>query len=200
MDEDELRRVKLDFLAAQERGETLGPWLDRYPQYARELVDLAMATEAEHRLEAPSEDELVATREVLRRVAADVVGQPALAPAVGLVARARAVGVRVPQLARRVGLTAEVLYQLDRGYIRLETVPRALLRRLGEALNASAEAVLAGLPRTPPPAAAMAFNARERPAEARQQSFAEALAQAGDLPAGDRATWLAAVREEGLPE
>jgi hypothetical protein len=97
-------------------------------------------------------------------------------------------------------LTADVLYQLDRGYIRLETVPRALLRRLGEALNASAEAVLAGLPPTPPPAAAMAFNARERPQEARQQSFAEALAEATDLPAADRAAWLAAVREEGLPE
>ena len=111
--------------------------------------------------------------------------------------RARALGMRLPALAQRLRLHPEILVKLDQGFIRVDSVPRRLLEQLAAALDSSAELVLASLPQTPQTASAQ-YYADRAPEPARQQSFADALAQAESLPEADRHLWQAVLREEGL--
>ena len=116
----------------------------------------------------------------------------------GLAARAQALGLGLPQLARQLRLTPDLLFKLDRGYLRLDTVPRRFLAHIAAVLHTTAEGLLAGLPGGPAPAAAVGYLHADQPQEAQQQTFLEALAHARGLPAAERERWTAAAREEGL--
>ena len=200
---EELEEIKLAFAAAHERGEPLDAWIRLYPQHAPALIDLAVALDATARPVDVTADEVARIGSVMRSAVAErrqAATAEAAVATVGLLDRAKAVGLRASDLAQRVGLTPDLVIKLDRGFVRLETVPRRLLEQLAEALRTTADALAGGLPRMPVASAGLAFNAKEKPAAARQQSFAEALAQSTSLPPAARERWLAAVREEGLAE
>ena len=76
-------------------------------------------------------------------------------------------------------------------------MPARLVGELAAALRCAPEALAAELPGSPATATAM-YYADVAPETARQQSFAEALAQSDELSDEDRAYWLEAVRAEGL--
>lgn len=133
----------------------------------------------------------------VRRALKEGPSPPQREAALGLVARSRASGITIPQLARRTRLKSDILFKLDRGVLQLETVPKRLLAQLAEALVCPVDALTASLPTSPMTVTAM-YYADQAPDVARQQSFAEALAQSDELPEDDRLHWLAVVREEGL--
>jgi hypothetical protein len=192
-----LREIKLAFIAAHERGEPLAMWLERYPQHARTLIDLAMALEMGKRQPAPSPEEIATASEALRGALQQVTGAPLSRPAPGFMARARALGMRAPTLAQRLRLHPTILIKLDQGFIRVDSVPRRLIEQLAAALDSSAEMVLASLPQVPHTAGAQ-YYADRAPEPARQESFADALAGAEGLPEADRQLWQAVLRDEGL--
>ncbi len=194
---DGLREIKLAFIAAHERGEPLDAWLERYPQHARALIDLAMALDETRRRPTPDAAELALAGEALRKALRRVAGTPLAQPAPGLMARARALGMRLPALAQRLRLWPEILVKLDQGFIRPDTIPRRLVEQLAATLDCPTELVLAWLPPTPRTVGAQ-YYADRTPEPPRQESFAEALARAQGLPEADRQWWLAALREEGL--
>jgi hypothetical protein len=204
-DGDEARReLEERFLDAYLRGEPLAAWLARYPQHGERLAELALAVDAQARLPTAPPDEVAFARSALLR-ALEEVPLPAPAPvgpvpeaAPGLAERAQTLGLGLPQLARQLRLTPDLLFKLDRGYIRLDTVPRRFLAYVAAVLHTTVDGLLAGLPGGPAPATTVGYYTRERPQEAQQQTFLEALEHARGLPAAERDRWVAAAREEGL--
>lgn len=221
----DLEAIRLAFMEARERGEPVHVWLDRYPQYATQLIDLAVALKADDRPIEPSVAEAVRVAGAVRRTLERLASPAILAAAavrveevqqvrqaqqtpeaaqisspqvvLGLAGQARAVGLRVPELARRLRLPVQVLVSLDQGYVRLETVPRQFLQFVAEVVQCTVEALAASL-RPAPTTAGMAFHVQGKPQNARQRSFVEEIEQAPGIDPAEKARWLAAAREEGL--
>lgn len=196
--DDQREEIAERFMLAYARGEPLQEWLARYPQYARDLAELALGLEAQRRLPSAPADEVAFVRSAMLKVLEELPLGSSSEPALGLAARARALKIGIPDLARRLRLTPDLLVKLDQGYIRLETVPRRFLAHVAQGLETTAEALLRGLQAGPQVAGGMAFYTKGRPQAAQQQTFAAALDQAGGMPAAERARWIAAAREEGI--
>lgn len=189
--------VQLRFLEACDRGEPVGPWLAQYPQYCEELIELALSTQSAERLPAPTASDLYYTRQIMQRTLREVAGPAPVAPP-GILARVRAAGLTIEALAARLDIASDLVFKLDGGYLRRDTVPRRLFEQLAAILHDTVEQIMAGVPSRPALAAGAAFYSRRRPAPASQQSFAQAVRESVHIPADARARWLAAVQEEGL--
>jgi hypothetical protein len=182
---DTLRHVQFAFLDALDRGERPDTWLQRYPQYAAALVDLAQARDLEAALPPPSAAAVAAVAAIARRTLGATTG-----PALSLSERARQAGLSIRDLAARVGLTSDILFKIDRRVVRPETVPGALVRDLATALDCTATALRAGLTGGPVTVGAL-YHAKQAP-QVGQQTFAEAVAASVALPPADRQRWLEA--------
>lgn len=192
---DELHRIQAEFAVAYAQGESLVEWIERYPEYALELSDLAFTLDDQDAGPA-SEEGLAAARNALTRARNQVLGTPPTSLSPGLAARATSLGYTVPQLARELHLGGDILFKLDHGMIRLETVPRRLLQQLTAALQWKLDVLPAQLvgARTAP----VFYAADARPQSEEAQSFAEALAASGVMSNDDRLAWLGILRDEGL--
>ncbi|HUS14994.1 MAG TPA: hypothetical protein VM536_08270 [Chloroflexia bacterium] len=182
--------VKLAFLDALERGERPDGWLQRYPQHAAALLDLAQARDLEAAAPQPSAAEVAAIATIARRTLATAQGTPVLT----LSERARQAGLSLRELAGRVGISSDVLVKIDRCVVRPETVPAALLRELAALLDCTAAAVRAGLGGAGPVTAGAYYHAAQAP-QVSQQTFAEAVAASVALDPEARARWLALAAE-----
>jgi len=194
---EEPREVEVAFMDAHARGESVTVWLDRYPQHARALIDLAMALDAAERPRTVEQGDIVAAASALRATFQEVTGFPLSQPAPGLVARVRAHGLRLSELAQRLRLPTAILVKIDQGYVRIETIPQRLIAQLAATLDCASDAILKGLPAAPRTANAHYYASRA-PDPARQESFADALAEADSMDEADRQTWLAVLSDEGL--
>jgi hypothetical protein len=182
---DTLRHVQFAFLDALDRGERPDTWLQRYPQYAAALVDLAQARDLEAALPPPSAAAVAAVAAIARHTLGATTG-----PALSLSERARQAGLSIRDLAARVGLTSDILFKIDRRVVRPETVPGALVRDLATALDCTATALRAGLTGGPVTVGAL-YHAKQAP-QVGQQTFAEAVAASVALPPADQQRWLEA--------
>ncbi|HEY7835379.1 MAG TPA: helix-turn-helix domain-containing protein [Ktedonobacterales bacterium] len=168
-DQAELARLKLELVAAQERGElvatreqtergergALGRAVTAHPAVVGELTQFAaalVATSGYERETPTAETQAVAERAFARALGAAFppVAAPVATPvAGGLGARAAATlralrkarGISLAAAARRLGLGVDVLQNLEAGLIRAASVPNRLTRALGELLEASADQV-----------------------------------------------------------
>lgn len=195
---DELRQIELEFMAAYERGEIITDWIERYPQHAIALTDLAIALElnSPDASDEPDAESLAAAAAALRRAHDEVVGPSPSPSSPGLVARARSLGLTVSQLAGELQLANDILFKLDRGLIWPDTVPKRLMTMVAAALKWPTASLPERLIASQP---AMAlYHAKQKPKLGEPQSFAEALAQSDVIADEDRATWLAIARDEGL--
>lgn len=193
--DDELHRIQAEFALAYAQGESLVEWIDKYPAYALDLADVALTID-EPDMEPATQEALVAATDALTRSRNQVFGTPPTPISPGLSARASSLGYTVPQLAREFHLGGDILFKLDHGMIRLETVPRRLFRQLSAALQWTHDFMPAQLvgARTAP-----AFYAADAPPQSEAaQSFAEALAASDGMSNDDRLAWLGILREEGL--
>lgn len=194
---DELHQIEADFVVAYGQGEHLIEWLERYPEHALALTDLAIALdlEAQHLLSAPSDERLSAAARALTHARNQVFGTPPTPSSPGLVARARSLGYTVPQLARQLRLGGDILFKFNHGMIQPDTVPRRLLKQLAAALEWSIDGLPACL--TGPRPAPAHYYGDTAPQRGNEQSFAEALVDSDATSDEDRAAWLAVLREEG---
>jgi hypothetical protein len=185
----DLRRLKLAFLAALERGESPRPWLAAYPAYAGILADLAVASAAPSTPAPPAEVDAAAA--ILRAtLQAHLTGMGAREP--GLAARIAARGLRLPAVAAHVRLPPEILFKIDRRIIPLDTIPSRLLHALAALLECPIAALCASLAGSGPRTAGALYHAT-RPPAVRQQPFAEAVRTSLTIDPADQAYWLAAV-------
>ena len=182
---ESLRHVQFAFLEALDRGERPDGWLQRYPQHAATLIDLAQARDLEAALPPPTAAEVAAVAAIARRTLAATTGA-----ALSLSERARQAGLSIRDLAARVGLTSDILFKIDRRVVRPETVPGVLVRDLAAALGCTATALRAGLTGGPVTAGAL-YHAKQAP-QVGQQTFAEAVTASVALPPAARQRWLEA--------
>ncbi len=184
--------------AAPDDRTLLRAWAARFPDHADALIAVSFAgLAAGVSLSDPLEDgpedaETVA----LGRAFLDDYFMPA--QIVSLVDEARARGLTPPAFAKTLRLDTPALGRLNQRLLEAATLPRALVRRVAEALGRSADEVAAYLSRPPRLAAGAQYKAKAAPVlreSAPQQSFADATR---GLPQDDRDFWQSEAEREGL--
>jgi transcriptional regulator with XRE-family HTH domain len=201
-DERELTQVKMDLVAARERGErgALARALAAHPGHVAELTQFAAALVAtsgyEH--EVPTQETMaIAQRASARGLAAVFPARVSVKPAGGLGARAvatlkalrRARGLSLASVARQLGLGLDVLSDLEAGVIRAASVPDRLTQALGDLLQSSAEQVRAALETQPvlrPAYGRDRASAQDIP----ERDFADAVRVSTSMSAEQKAEWL----------
>ena len=182
--------------AAPDDRALLRRWTDRFPYFADELIAVGYARAALGlTLTDPAAE-------------AEWEGAPARPPAAsppiaGLVAEAGGRGLDVAALARTLRLSRLLLSRLETRTVRPGTIPRSLVRRLGEALGRPFEEVAAYLRGAPRLAAQAHFKARRAPAlvaesGAARPDFADEIGRDATLTEEDRAYWRAEIAEGTL--
>ena len=197
---DQLQQIKIEFMVAYENGEDISRWIARHPEHAIVLTDLAIALEMAcvESTEEPSNDELAATTEALRRAREKVLGSSPSPSSPGLVTRARALGHTVPQLAEQIRLSSDILFKIDRGMIRLDSLPHHLIHLIAAALNWPVSTLPTSLVRVQP--ARALYHAKQKPVVGEPQTFVEALNESEVIREADRSAWIAIACDEGLIE
>ena len=179
----------------------LQEWVDRYPQFRKDLIDFAAAWAEQ--LVLPAAEGIGAETEKLlvdramshvHNVAynrdVERLRQTATDDSVrSLTGDAQRVGTRPAELAKACGLDLGLLSKLNNRQIHPWTIPAELIGMLAEHLNKTVAALkifFAGPPRA---AVGKAYLSRGKPTASPQQSFAEAVQQSS-LSDEEKARWL----------
>jgi len=175
---------------APRTGETLARYVERYPQYAPDLLLLTMETAV---AEAQTPPMATPPPDLLRRLRADARATLAPRPAFSsLLGQAREhAGLTPRALAAQLGVGVDVLALLEERHVRVETVVTPFLRRLAGLVGASVAAVQ-GYLALPPLAASpgVAYHAPRGHSAARSLSFAEAIAESALTTPQQKERWL----------
>jgi transcriptional regulator with XRE-family HTH domain len=203
--DNELTRLKVELVAARERGEAraLPRLLASHPQYVSELIQFSaalLATNINDTATITPESEQIAARARSRAFAA-VFGAPvaaaatAVAPAraVSLKALRQARGLSMPEAARKLGLGLDVLSSLESGRIAARTIPDRLVRALGELLDAATEqmqTLLQGQATLRPAFQRSRTGATRQGQASQEMDFAEAVRLSVEMTPEEKAQWL----------
>lgn len=207
----ELQQAKMELVAAHEAGKAAGlrQVALRYPAQLEKLTDFVAGLYAtdlrEQEAALPVTAEIEALTQRARQRALSAVFSALSAPQasaalVSTLAQARlASGLKLVELARRLGLGADVVQKLEQGRILAASVPQRLADRLAEALVVSKEQVWAMLRSTPGAALQPALqrrrsvgkNSQTEGGPAQPQTFAEAVQHSPSMAAEQRSFWLA---------
>ena len=200
---DDFEQVAEAYLLAQAKGErdTLERLTAAYPQHEERLLAFALLDAAAPTF--PTRTDLAAVATQITPALTQRALRAAFAPGqdlqlAGILARGQEIGMSARALAEAVDLPRDLVLQLDRRLIAVGTVPRRCLQRLATALQTSAESVQAFLAGGPATQVASYNYAPAAPRAGARQSFAEALAASGLATESQRATWQAALADEGL--
>ena len=200
----EMRRAKMELVAAHERGDTrlLHQKMTKSDAVQQDaLADFVAglyATDLTAEEEAlPLSADIVALSQRARQRALAAVFASAVAPAASLTQARKAAGLALVELARRLNLGTDVVQKLEQGRLVAASVPHKLAARLAEALKLTSEQVWELL-RMPPTMQAQPALLRQRTvgkvSAKRQtpepQTFAEAIQHSPNMTAAQRADWL----------
>ena len=177
----------------------LQEWVERYPQYRRELVDFAAAW-AEQLLLPPAPEMELETEKVLIDRAMSYVLTVAYerdtqtqslaesGKAVhSLTEEARRAGIKPQQLANALVLDLPLISKLNNRQI--TEIPALLISHLGQLLQKPAAVIEAYFAQPPQVAVDAAFLAHGKPASPARQTFADAV-RASSLSVEEKARWL----------
>lgn len=191
------------FMAATERPsyDTLRAWIRRYPQFERELTDLAASWALTEHLppnrEAIDEDRLLLRGASLvgnilheRRAARDRQEEEP-STIVSLLVRGNEIGLKFRSLAEAVGMSPALVREIDRRLIRLASIPDEAIRSLARALRCAPGAILRYLDGPPRFAPGAQYRADQAPVLGEQCDFFVAVREDKSLSAEQRARWLA---------
>lgn len=203
------RQYEIDRITAQYaddyrsgRAPRMEEYLQRYPQYASELLEFAVYfhtvgfdVEALDAAPAPTLS-AAAQRAILRiRERNAITSAPPVADSIeGLVKQGAKAGYSARKLAQAVGLTIDVLVKLEARVIAVATIPPTLVTRLATTLRAAPEAVAAYLGATHPGQAG-AFYYSDQPPAQQQESFLDAV-RASALSPERKQEWAAIVKDD----
>jgi hypothetical protein len=199
------RQYEIDRITAQYaddyrsgRAPRMEEYVQRYPQYTRELLEFAVyfhtvGFDAAEPDEVPTTELSPAAQRALARIR-EQRAAAAVSPIEGLVKRGATVGYAPRRLAESVGLTTELLGKLEARAIAVATIPPTLVRRLADALKVAPEAVASYLGAARPGQAG-AFYYSDRPPTQHQESFLDAV-QASALSPELKREWDEIVKED----
>jgi transcriptional regulator with XRE-family HTH domain len=174
--------VSLDAFVAQEPPEVreeLRAFLE-FNLMLGELDEPAILTPAE---EAAADRVMALARAAFER---ELIGEPAQ----NLTDLRKSRQMTVGRLARRLKLPVDLLARLERGKVRVATIPERLIERLAEALQTSTSAIQATLLAPPPVSTAARLSAEDGIIEPEEPvvSFARAFADSAPTEE-ERAAW-----------
>lgn len=214
--DEELLRITAEYAEEARSGAAprISDYVRRYPHYARELVEYALAFSAVF-ADQPAPDErpaavpspaarkaLAFIREQSAAYETAAAAAPAPAPAEAeaidsLLKRGVAVGYSPARLFSELGLSADLGAKLEAHAIAVATIPRTLVERLARLLQTSAEAVQAYLASTRPQAQGAQLYLAERPPEYSQQPFLDAV-EHSTLSEDEKHAWVEIARRDGV--
>lgn len=172
----------------------IADYLQRYPQYARELLEFALSFHAfeadEPQFTPPPATQLSPAAERALRL----VRQAALE---GLVKQGRSVGYKPAQLAEALGLSLDIVAKLDARTIIANTIPNRLIQRIAAVLQVVPETVQAYFS-TPPQAAVGTFSYADQAPQEQQEAFIDAVNTSSLLDAARKGEWIATITQELL--
>ncbi len=171
---------------------TLREWVQLYPQFERELAELAshlpvdpMALPETGGTEAFIEKGMAGLQALLAKQ--PPMGDPR--PIAGLFAEAKQQGLSSNALARKVGLPVTMLAMLDRKLFRFASIPAAVHSALSHALEIPERTIAAFLQGQPTFAVGAAFKSKQAPKLPEQVDFLEELERDPGLSKKARARW-----------
>lgn len=196
---DPFEEIQNEFLVAIDDDPTrLGEWLREFPQYARQLTDLAlhharMEMAPDPELDSAEEEAFIASgmeivEGILQKRGASATAETALME--DLLAEANARGLTPHGLARVLRLTVPLVTRLHRRLIRYGSIPAQLVHDLAGALKRDVASVITYLQQPPALAAGANYRSEAAPAVGEAQEFAEELAKDDNLSDADRAYWM----------
>ncbi len=172
----------------------LKEWIQAYPAQAQDLMAWASAepifqVAEERAVYALSEDRILAIgAEVL---AAQRAKMETVSPSLtSLVATAKEKGLNVKTLAKRVGIGVTLIAKLQDRHLLANTVPALLIERLSEALEVTTDQIRTYLQQPPKLATGAMYKSSDVPTIGAQQAFSEALAEAMEMTAEEKALWI----------
>ena len=187
----------------------LEEWVERYPQFRKDLIDFA-ATWAEQLVLPAAEGIGAETEKLLVDRAMSHVHNVAYNqdverlrqtttddPVRSLTGDAQRVGARPAELAKACRLDLGLLSKLNSRQIQPWTIPAELIRMFAEQLNKSVPALMIFFAGSPRAVSAKAYLSRSKPTGTVQQSFAEAVRQSS-LSDEEKARWLSEQTAEGV--
>lgn len=177
---------------------TLAEWVERYPQYARELTEFALyRAVAEHGPEPvvpPEEDQAFMARAmgILDGILAEQAPAPAAqCPIADLLGEAKARGLNARGLAHKLRVPPTMVARLRRRMIRFASIPREIVEGLARVLERDVTSIVAYLNQPPTFATGVSYKSEGVPTLAEPEDFFTALLSDEDLGDEDRAYWAA---------
>lgn len=177
-------------------------YLQRYPEYASELLEFAVyfhtiGFDAEASEVSPASELSPAAQramQIIQSRSAPATATPTAQSIEGLVKQGTKAGYSARKLAGAVGLTTEVLGKLEARVIAVATIPPTLVARLASTLQVMPEAVAAYLGATSPGQAGAFYYADQPPAQ-QQESFLDAV-HASTLSPELKQEWTTIVKND----
>lgn len=171
----------------------LKEWVMAHPEQAQSLVAWASAESVfqvaeERSVYAISEERAQALG---ASVLAEVRGkmEASSRPLQSIVATAKERGLSVKTLAQRIGVGVTLVAKLQDRLLVANSVPNALVERLSEALDVTAEQIRAYLQLPPQLAKGAMYKSADVPVVGAQQEFEKAIESALDMSAAEKAFW-----------
>jgi hypothetical protein len=175
----------------------LAAWIDRYPQYRRELTNLALdrlqvELHASASAEPDDDPEMVErgmslVEGILRAQRTSPAAQHALQD---LFAEAAARGLGPRRLATALRLTPAMLRRLERRLIRFSSIPSRLIQHMASLLECDIQSVTAYFQRPPVLAAGVQYKSEGIPTLGEPVDFTDALRTDPAVSADDLEYWL----------
>jgi hypothetical protein len=191
----------LDEMAASEPvldARALTRWMERYPQYEREIMDFAARLGLMTHLppdDTPLEDEegfYSRGLEVVRRVMDARRSREARdeAPITSLIAEAKGRNLDVTKLAAAADLSVPIIVKFEQRLISFASIPREAIEALARTVQRSAESVAAYLQTAPGFAPGASYKSESAPKLPPQQDFSEAVRSDRTLAEEKKSVWL----------
>jgi len=177
---------------------TLNEWVRRYPYYEQELTEFTVARNLLHTLPEPvvteqAEAELMNFgKGMIQSLVSTARGtrKQVNSPLTSLLAAGSAIGLKLPDIAKRTRLSAALVRKLDRRLFRFTTLPREIIEELGRVLKQETNTIARYLQLPPTLAAGASYRAEQAPKLAEAEDFAAALKNDLSISPEDRDYWL----------
>jgi len=189
------------------RQPNISDYLARYPQYADEIADFvayyqAIEIDVPYQIDtmpALSEDFHIATDSAWKRISQpESTSTPKLTTLLITTSKQH---LTLSQLAKKIGLTVDIVTKLERHNIKASSIPRELLNRLAEVLQHPLDAIQAYFepPNEQPSSRHQIAEAQSAyQMEEQSQSFREALEESLQLSGEQKHAWIEILNQEGL--
>jgi hypothetical protein len=179
-------------------GAKLSEWTARYPAQARDLARLAAQEWAGEGRDSTLPDSASRFRSIAMAALRTYRPEPkraevitfSAAPMTSLLAAAEAAGKEADDVASLLDLPSALFWKLHRRLIAPDSVPRALVASLADAVNRTVDEVAAYLRMPPQMAAGASFRSDDAPSVGQQESFEQALLAEAELADGSYRRWL----------